>query len=750
MNRVKCLLIGLTISLLASASVKNENYKREITYLKDFAEIYGVARWFMPADEASNVDWNELALYGVDKILGCKTDAEFYDTVESLYSGIIPMFEIGEIKKSVKLDSYFADRHNAMKPVYWQHAGVELSIFSNKYSSKRVNRENSSFSLNRFAVLGYLPIVPENDTVRVVFRVKSVSDEEKIPSYYGIVLDTYNSADPMDYLTQLAQDEKKTYRADTEWKEISYSVEINEVSYGNLFWGLYIIGEGECVIDNMSIEDGAGNCIVSVDFRNLSSPENSFFILNEITHGYDEASDGLHVSLKNKLYEDKEIRPYCSIRLCGGKYAHIPMLLWSDDRHTYPVCERLDPVLWNDRDILTLKQDGTVSEIADIITAWNVIKYFSPYLQEQNIDWDRKLHKAFRKALNLQSDNYEAMRQLMSELNDAHVSYMNYSDNYRYFFPARMKLVGKTAVVSESYVPELQKGDILLSLNGKRSSNIVEYFTSLRSGSRHSKMPEAEVYAFNSQDSVAGCQIRRDGRRLGMEIRMMEAESYYSQYYTSYMNLLYENKSRYINDNILYLNPGISGLDEIKTMIEKHNPELPVIVDLRFSSTFLIRYIMPLLWEGEEFYEKQPPTYIPEISFLNTNNEIPDLNRKHRKFRNICKTNIAFLINSSVISNQEEFLDYVKYNGKACLIGENTAGICGNINVIPLPSDKMLIFTGERYYSVAGRKGDYFIKGVSPDIRVIQTLEDIFNGKDPFLDETLNFLQEKKKKDKKF
>ena len=76
----------------------------------------------------------------------------------------------------------------------------------------------------------------------------------------------------------------------------------------------------------------------------------------------------------------------------------------------------------------------------------------------------------------------------------------------------------------------------------------------------------------------------------------------------------------------------------------------------------------------------------------------------------------------------------------ACLVGENTAGICGNINVIPLPSNKMVVFTGERYYSVAGMSGDYFKKGVDPDIRVIQTKKNIFNDKDLFLQKAISFF----------
>ena len=90
-------------------------------------------------------------------------DGEFYRMAESVFSGFVPMFEISGHRRSARLDKYYAERHDGMKPVYWQHKGADLSIFSNKYSGKRVNRDAESFSLNRLAVFGYLPVKPGND-----------------------------------------------------------------------------------------------------------------------------------------------------------------------------------------------------------------------------------------------------------------------------------------------------------------------------------------------------------------------------------------------------------------------------------------------------------------------------------------------------------------------------------------------------------------------------------------------------------
>ena len=732
--------IVLSFVFLLPATAGAGSRIQNLSYLEDFAKIYGVARWFMPADEAADVDWNALSLYGAHEIPKCASDEEFYRVTESVFSAFVPMFEISRHSRSECLDKYYAERYDGMKPVYWQHKGADLSIFSNKYSGKRVNRDTESFSLNRLAVLGYFPVKPENDTLTVFFRVKAVPSDESAPPYFGVVLDTYDQSDPVDYLTQLAQDEKQAFRADSEWKEISYSVVTDENSYENLFWALYIVGKGDFVLDNMRISDSRGNDLASVNFKDLSSPENSFHILNRITHKYDEVVDGLHISLKNRLFEDSRTGTYCSIPISGGRYAHIPMLLWSNESHTFPECEYTDTVLYDEEDVAAWKQDAAVAEIADIMIAWNVIRYFSPYLPEQDIDWDRELRLALRRASESRSGRYEAIRRMMAKINDAHMTYLNFSDNFRYFFPARMKLSGRKAVVVESYDPALKKGDRLLSLDGKRISRIIEDFASLESGSLQSKIRKIEAFAFHSEDSIADCRVRRCGRSLEMQVRMMEAGDGYGKYYSSHQVLLNANRSRYLGDGILYLNPGLSTLEEIRGMLDEHADGAPVIVDLRFSSTFLIRYIMPLLWKDLSYYDTQPVTYIPEVSFMNTGSYGRQQVLEYRKIRKSRENNIVFLINSLCMSNQEEFLDYVKHKGLACLIGENTAGICGNVNVIPLPSSRMAVFTGERCYSIAGRKGDYFIRGVKPDIRVSETVADVLNGNDPVLDKAVEYL----------
>ena len=42
--------------------------------LEDFARIYGAVRWFMPSDEAMEVDWNAFTLHAVSEVLECQNN----------------------------------------------------------------------------------------------------------------------------------------------------------------------------------------------------------------------------------------------------------------------------------------------------------------------------------------------------------------------------------------------------------------------------------------------------------------------------------------------------------------------------------------------------------------------------------------------------------------------------------------------------------------------------------------------------
>ena len=58
---------------------------------------------------------------------------------------------------------------------------------------------------------------------------------------------------------------------------------------------------------------------------------------------------------------------------------------------------------------------------ADLIVAWNAIKYFGPYLAEMRLDWDEELRKALSRASRCKRYDLRPLRLMMAQIEDAHV-----------------------------------------------------------------------------------------------------------------------------------------------------------------------------------------------------------------------------------------------------------------------------------------------------------------------------------------
>ena len=96
-----------------------------------------------------------------------------------------------------------------------------------------------------------------------------------------------------------------------------------------------------------------------------------------------------------------------------------------------------------------------------------------------------------------------------------------------------------------------------------------------------------------------------------------------------------------------------------------------------------------------------------------------------------------FLIGPLNYSNHEETLDFVRYAGLGYFIGTNTGGCNGWINTIFLPSGREMRFTGMKVLSNMGAGHYYYRTGISPDIYVEETVEDIKKGRDAVLEKAL-------------
>lgn len=148
-------LIVLLVVLISTSCVfleqnkKQGEYKQSVLNLNAFARVYGYVRFFHPSDEATEIDWDKFAIYGVEKVFNCENNRELIDTLRKIFYPVAPTINICRTS-----DKFFIKKYKNKKSdevIYWQHLGLKTSNLS-VYKNKRVNAYTYS---NR--IFDYLP-----------------------------------------------------------------------------------------------------------------------------------------------------------------------------------------------------------------------------------------------------------------------------------------------------------------------------------------------------------------------------------------------------------------------------------------------------------------------------------------------------------------------------------------------------------------------------------------------------------------
>jgi C-terminal processing protease CtpA/Prc len=107
--------------------------ENQLHTLEDFSKIYGIARFFHPSDECSNMDWESFSLINIEKILKMKESESNNDSfLISIFRSIIPSLDFDT--------AYYSNfRKNKYRKI-WKHSGYGKQG-SKTYKSERIFKE---------------------------------------------------------------------------------------------------------------------------------------------------------------------------------------------------------------------------------------------------------------------------------------------------------------------------------------------------------------------------------------------------------------------------------------------------------------------------------------------------------------------------------------------------------------------------------------------------------------------------------
>ena len=720
--KILCTVL-MSVSLILTAS--GQNIKRQIDNISSFAKTYGVARWFVPSDEAASADWNELAIEGVSRVRSCGDLGELADSLESVFDNMIPMFSVDKLPESDAINSYYAADHSDKKPIRWQHFGVDLGPESHDYISRRTNRPYDTKNTSKFAFTGYVRSEEsDTDIVRLEVVCRGYDSPEPIKGCFHFC--TWTNTE--EYITPLYRVDPLTEELGQEWEKVTITLELpDKISSRYINWGIFPDGDGKISVQSVRIITGSGKEIYSLDCTKGFDYVGNHCYLGYRTYLYMEAEEGLIAFSRDDVYEDTESRNLINLPVADGLYAHIPLLLYDgydkpDRKKTETQCS---------------KSSEEDRHIADIIVMWNVIKYFSPYLKESGMNWDLELKKAVRSVLEGE-DGIRVLKRMVGGLRDAHVYYPNETIDMRQnVLPAVIAYIEDKAVVLESMDPMLKPGDVLITADKKNVAKYAQDEMTLFSASDLTSSSWLYQSPMPCDSAEVRCVIKRNGKKLTMNVPSIPKGYYFQLYWQNY----YSNgeASRWIDDNICYINLSNTSFTAIGDLLEKRTDDDYVIIDMRKrTSGFIAREILQYI--APDLAYRNIPDYIPRSSYP----EVKNPSYRAEYVSPMCKTldeHIIFLSGPRNISNEEIFLDFVKHRGVGVIIGENSAGISGAINTATLPSGLKVSFSGQRAYSNSGMEEDYYINGVQPHIIIPTTIDDLRTATDSQLEEAINYVR---------
>lgn len=680
--------IVFTSLCLISVLVSCKREADQDEYLKAFSDTYGVVRWFYPGDEAQDVDWNALALYGVQRIKTVRSADELQSALQDMFSPIACAVVISN-DSEYDIHKIIPDDKSGIREIAWQHNGVDLGKWSNSYVSKRTYRPFESEGLNRAVIEMEMPAagyIGEDLTFSIAIENKTPSSFEV---YAKMSLD-YNDPEAYVNLCEFTSE----YQVQGKLK--------NRLSIGKndsnklIRICIYTKGSGEFEIKDCRLA-GSG-----FDVNILKQP----FRRNVTVYDYRLSDQGCAVSTKELLFDEhSHIGDVKTLELPGGLYAHIPLALYGNEEQTYPLPE--DGSIKPDYTTSVATATDREMTLADLIVTWNAMNYFHPYLSDEVEDWDSCLMRAFDEVNECEKYSLDPLRRMMANVNDAHFTASSPREAKDYgFLPLLATRRNDKIIVTKSADPSIHIGDEVVKIGGVDAVERFKECEELVSGSPQYQTYIARQIFPRLHADETEVTLLRDGDRFSTKVRRMERNEFISSLMTD-SNI---ESSRWISTDTLYLNTGSSSLSEICTLLKERKDNQTVLIDISNGNSFLLASILPYIADSRDLLpmregiNRTPQVYAPVSPVIE--DDLEDVEIPELEYDNI------FITGPMNYSHDEEVVDYALYCGIARTTGEATAGCNGRINRMTLPSGGTMYFTGMKVLSNLGKQGYYYGKGI--------------------------------------
>ncbi len=756
MKRIECVRALFAVVLFAFLAFgtmcrgdRDAGTALPVQNLRTLAKLYGYLRYFHPGDEASRADWDALAIHAAGKIKEAPDADALKAALEEVFRPVAPSMTLyfkGKEAPASTPTRPAASPDAASKSVSWQHMGLGTGAANSIYRSIRLNRP--------FEMAGQVTLGRSLEAAEHAGKALKLSAWVKVRgrdmySRAQLWLRVDRPSGP-GFFDNMSDRPIKT----PEWAEYTITGPI-AADAQRIVFGALIYGKGEFLFDGFrfSVTDTAGHeeavTLSNTGFEegdagpapkawSIENPSMEFRIQEDDVH---EGRRALSFSTKvipvsGPLFDNLAPADGVIDKEVGrGLFARIPLALATDERGTIPHAnaEDLDRLRASLDSLVRAPLSGADenTRLGDVIIAWNVFQHFYPYFDVVKVDWDAVLTRSLERALSDRTEEefLRTLSWLVARLDDGHGGVYHALQQKLGLPPFRVEWVEHKAVVTASRDGSFKRGDVILSVDGKKAAAILREDEEFLSGSPQWKRIKAVAqFGLGPAGTKSSAKLQRGRDVLEIPFERSALEPVPIPPALPPIDKL--------KDGVFYVDLSRASWQDIYSRIQELAAARGVVFDLRGYPNGNHQVLCHLLRESDKSsaWMKIPLVILPDgegWAYREMGWNLPTASPR-------IGGRVVFMTDGRAISYAESLMSFVEHYKLGEIVGEPTAGTNGNVNPFALPGGYSVSWTGMKVVKHDGSQ--HHTIGILPTVPCRRTLAGIVSGRDEFLEKALEVI----------
>jgi C-terminal processing protease CtpA/Prc len=737
---------GTTPDRAAAARVAN---------LHAFARLYGVVRWFHPSDAAAAIDWERFAVDGAHQVIDAPDVRALHAQLSELFAPIAPTLQIiGPGEAFTEPPALHPPSTVDLELVAWQHKGYGDSAIATGYVSKRLHRDRTiALSGPPFAALSQSLDAAPFRGARVRLRGKlRTADHGRAQLWLRV--DRGDTTGFFDNMTRHPV-----------FSETWTDAEIVGTVPGDatrIVFGVLQADRGTAWYDDLelSVESSAGTWApVSIQDGGFESPDpftswhpgNGRLAATASIESWKVIADhrapasgaaALRIErattlVTSELFDQAPTAGEAvTLDLGSGLRARVPIALYSKNGQT--IGDNPDVAR---RTQLTPRRAATgfdpVTSAADVIVYWNTFEHFWPYWNTVAVDRNAMLDAGLAAALDNRTidDHLATLEWVSASAPDGHVALSCPGEREYAYPPFAVDLVESQIVVTTSTDPAIQRGDVIVSVDGRPATQLFTAELAFLTGSPQWRtVRAARRLGRGPPHTMLGLRLLRDQQEISVTAARIDRSVPEEPLHPSIAPL---------EDGIYYIDLSHATLPDLEAIVDRLAAAPGIVFDLRGyprGNHDILSHALTHLddlrgWESIPLIIRPDTASTPSAWEDTATWNMPLLSVKQPHFTG----RFAFLTGPGAISYAESVMALVEHYHLGPIVGAPTAGTNGDIVQLDLPTGCFTRFTGRRVTKPDGSQ--HHLIGIQPTIPASRTIAGIRAGRDDVLERALAALR---------